>query len=74
LIRWRILPAFFDAEAAALAAMSRILTKSIGTSLGDRACLAIAEQVAQSQVTLTVFTAEQAWAKLKRPFKVMVIR
>ena len=64
----------FDAEAASLAAMLRTQTKPIGASLGDRACLALAEKAANSQVILTVFTAEQAWAKLKWPFKVTVIR
>ncbi len=64
----------FDAESAALAALLRGRAKSIGASLGDRACLALAEQAANSRVTLTVFTAEQGWAKLKWPFKVTVIR
>ena len=64
----------FDAESAALAATLRARTKSIGASLGDRACLALAEQAAKSHVTPIVYTAEQAWAKLKWPFKVTVIR
>lgn len=64
----------FDAEAASLAAMLRSRTKSIGASLGDRACLALAEQAATAQNAPIVYTAEQAWAKLKWPFKVTVIR
>ncbi len=64
----------FDSDLAALAAFMRIRTKPIGASLGDRACLALAEQAAQSKVPPTVVTAERAWAKLKWPFKVVMIR
>jgi PIN domain nuclease of toxin-antitoxin system len=64
----------FDAKSAALAALLRARTKSIGASLGDRACLALAEQAAKSQNAPIVYTAEQAWAKLKWPFKVTIIR
>lgn len=64
----------FDAELAALAAILRVRTRPIGASLGDRACLALAQQAAHGKVAPVVYTAEQAWTKLKWPFKVMVIR
>ena len=64
----------FDAELAALAAMLRPKTKSIGASLGDRACLALAQQAEQIEFAPVVYTAEHAWGKLKWPFKVVTIR
>jgi len=64
----------FDAELAALAAFMRVRTRPIGASLGDRACLALAERAAQTQSAPLVYTAEQSWARLKWPFKVVVIR
>jgi PIN domain nuclease of toxin-antitoxin system len=64
----------FDAELAALAAFLRPRTKPIGASLGDRACLALAEQAAHNQATPSVYTTEQAWANLRWPFKVVVVR
>ena len=64
----------FGLELAGLAASLRMRTKPIGASLGDRACLALAEQTAKTDKSPTVYTAEQAWAKLKWPFKVVVIR
>jgi PIN domain nuclease of toxin-antitoxin system len=64
----------FDAALALRAAVLRVSTRSLGTSLGDRACLALAEQAAQSKTTPIILTAEQAWTKLKWPFKIVVIR
>jgi len=64
----------FDAELAALAAFLKISTRRIGASLGDRACLALAEQITHKQASPVVYTAEQAWAKIKWPFKLAVIR
>jgi len=64
----------FDSNLAALAGFLRVRTKPIGASLGDRACLALAQQAARSKVVTTVLTAEKAWPKLKWPFKVVVIR
>ncbi len=65
----------FDAALATLAAALRVRTKPIGASLGDRACLALAQHVAaQDKSAAVVYTAEQAWAKLKWPFKVVAIR
>lgn len=63
----------FDRELALLAASLRVRTKSIGASLGDRACLALAARSANDSVA-EVYTAEQAWSKLKWPFKVVEIR
>lgn len=64
----------FDSELARLAAELRVKTRSIGASLGDRACLALAQHAVQMGFTPIVYTAEQAWTKIKWPFKVVVIR
>ena len=64
----------FDKALAGLAALLLARTSTIGASLGDRACLALAEQVIRAQATPVVLTAEKAWTKLKWPFKVVVIR
>jgi PIN domain nuclease of toxin-antitoxin system len=64
----------FDADLAAIAAFLRVRTKPIGASLGDRACLALAQQAATAKTSPTVLTAEHAWAKLTWPFKLVVIR
>jgi ribonuclease VapC len=64
----------FDAELARLAADLRLVTRPIGASLGDRACLALAQRTVQSGLVPTVYTAEHAWTKLKWPFKVVAIR
>ena len=59
----------FDTEQAEIAALLVKDTKSIGLSLGDRACLSLA--LAQS---LPVITADKAWLKLKTDVDVRVIR
>jgi PIN domain nuclease of toxin-antitoxin system len=64
----------FDAEQAAITASLLVRTKPIGASLGDRACLALAEQVMRTKAAPVVLTAEKAWSNLKWPFKIMVIR
>jgi ribonuclease VapC len=64
----------FDAELARLAAEMRPRTIRIGASLGDRACLALAQQAVQTHAVPTVYTAERSWAKLTWPFKVVLIR
>lgn len=64
----------FDAELARLAAALRVRTMSIGASLGDRACLALAEQANAAGATAIVYTAEQSWTRLKWPFKIALIR
>jgi ribonuclease VapC len=64
----------FDSELARHAAAMRVRTVPIGASLGDRACLALAERTIQNQATPIVYTAEQLWIKVKWPFKIVVIR
>jgi PIN domain nuclease of toxin-antitoxin system len=67
----------FDAELARYAAVMRVSTISIGASLGDRACLALAQRAIQARprtVNPVVYTAERSWMKLKWPFKIVLIR
>lgn len=64
----------FDAESAELAASLRLRTKSIGASLGDRACLALAERAAQRRPPPVVYTADRTWTRLRWPFAVRVLR
>jgi len=64
----------FDAELAARAASLRVRTMPIGASLGDRACLGLAEQAVDAGNETVVYTAERAWAKIEWPFEVIVIR
>jgi PIN domain nuclease of toxin-antitoxin system len=64
----------FDADLAAITASLLVRTKPIGASLGDRACLALAEHVMRTKATPVVFTAEKAWTRLEWPFKIVVIR
>ena len=52
----------FDAALAGRAGQLRPLTRSAGLSLGDRCCLATAEQLG-----LPVLTTEAAWAPLAAP-------
>jgi PIN domain nuclease of toxin-antitoxin system len=59
----------FDQELVASAASMILLTKSLGLSFGDRACLATAVHL-----NLEVVTADKIWAKLKLPVKIKVIR
>jgi ribonuclease VapC len=59
----------FDEEQAAVAAALRKQTKSSGLSLGDRACLALA----QTQ-DLCVLTADKAWKKVSKQVEVLLIR
>lgn len=64
----------FDAHLARLAASYRLRTRSIGASLGDRACLALAPRAIQKGFNPTIYTADQSWAKIKWPFKIALIR
>lgn len=64
----------FDLQMARLAASYRLRTKSIGASLGDRACLALAPRAIQKGFTPVVYTADQSWTKIKWPFKIALIR
>ena len=58
----------FDGQQALATGALRPITKALGLSLGDRACLALA----QSRKA-TVVTADRAWKKLKG-FELVVIR
>jgi ribonuclease VapC len=59
----------FDEELAWETARLRSVTKSIGLSLGDRACLGLARQL-----NLPVVTADKIWAKLTIDIVIQVIR
>ena len=59
----------FDAEQAAISADLRATTRAAGLSLGDRACLALAQQ--RGGVALT---ADRAWARIDAPVEVRVVR
>lgn len=59
----------FTPEAAVLTGLLRNPTKSKGLSLGDRACLALAQQLAG-----TVVTGDSLWGQLKPDLHIVVIR
>jgi ribonuclease VapC len=59
----------FDAQHAKIAGDLVSQTRRLGLSLGDRACLALA-MILQAPV----YTAEQAWKKLKLDLAIRVIR
>ena len=59
----------FDAAMAVRAGALRPLTRSLGLSLGDRACLATAQQL-----KLPVITADRTWQKLDVGVKVHIVR
>ena len=59
----------FDEQAAWETARLRSITKTIGLSLGDRACLGLARQL-----QLPVATADKIWAKLTIGIAIEVIR
>ncbi|HEX7598631.1 MAG TPA: type II toxin-antitoxin system VapC family toxin [Polyangia bacterium] len=52
----------FDAEDAACAASLWTSTRKLGLSLGDRACLALAQRL-----HLPAYTADRAWAAVAEP-------
>lgn len=64
----------FDKDLAGRAAALRKATMAIGASLGDRACLALAERTVGSADTPAVYTAERAWSKVKWRFKIVLVR
>jgi PIN domain nuclease of toxin-antitoxin system len=59
----------FDAEQAAATGRLAAATRSLGLSLGDRACLSLAKSLG-----VPVLTADQAWAKLDVGVTVELIR
>lgn len=59
----------FDAELAFRAGLLRPATRHAGLSLGDRACLALAERL-----DLPALTADRLWADLNLGMRVEVIR
>ena len=59
----------FDAEQAYIAASLRPVTRNLGLSLGDRACLALGLKWG-----LPVITADQLWAKADVGVRVEIIR
>jgi PIN domain nuclease of toxin-antitoxin system len=59
----------FDAEQAVISADLRPATRAAGLSLGDRACLALAQQ--RGAVALT---ADRAWAGVDAPVAIQVVR
>jgi ribonuclease VapC len=67
-------PFDFDFDLARRAASLRNRTSSIGASLGDRACLALAERAGESGNRPTVYTADHAWNQVKWRFKIVIVR
>jgi PIN domain nuclease of toxin-antitoxin system len=59
----------FDASLAEQAGVLRSKTKAFGLSLGDRACLALAERF-----NLPVLTADRSWKELNLPIDVQLLR
>lgn len=59
----------FTETQATLAADLRKVTRTAGLSLGDRACIALA-----MELDADVYTADRAWAKVKLPCRVHLIR
>ena len=59
----------FDEELAYRAGLLRQATRQAGLSLGDRACLALAEQLG-----VPALTSDRAWARLQIGIQIAVIR
>ncbi|MDP1631775.1 MAG: type II toxin-antitoxin system VapC family toxin [Caulobacter sp.] len=66
-LRFSVVP--FDAGLAVSAGRLRTQTRHLGLSLGDRACLALAQRE-----QLPVLTADRAWARLDVGVEVVLIR
>lgn len=58
----------FDGDAAEEAANLRLVTRTAGLSLGDRACLALARQL-----DLPAVTADRTWEGLELPNPVAIV-
>lgn len=69
LSRYGLQVAAFDEELAERTGALRPRTKAFGLSLGDRACLALAERSA-----LPVLTADRAWKDLNLSIEVQLLR
>ena len=59
----------FDEDLARQTGALRPVTKSLGLSLGDRACLALAQRE-----RLPIVTADKSWAKLDLGIAIKVVR
>ncbi|WP_324668090.1 type II toxin-antitoxin system VapC family toxin [Geochorda subterranea] len=59
----------FDEDLAYRAGLLRRLTRAAGLSLGDRACIALAQRTGAP-----VLTADRAWATLSLPAAVRIVR
>ena len=59
----------FTATHAALAAALEPITRQLGLSLGDRACLALAQAEG-----VPALTADRAWARLEVGIEVLLVR
>jgi PIN domain nuclease of toxin-antitoxin system len=66
---YRFDPVPFDRELARRTGVLRPLTKALGLSLGDRACLALAEREG-----LPVLTTDKSWARLNIGIEIRIIR
>jgi PIN domain nuclease of toxin-antitoxin system len=65
--RFEVVP--FDEELARQTGALRPATKSLGLSLGDRACLALAQRE-----RLPILTADKSWARLDLGISIRVVR
>jgi ribonuclease VapC len=66
-LQLKVIP--FDRTQARLAGSLRATTRTLGLSLGDRACLALA-----ATEGATALTCERSWAKFEAPCKVETVR
>jgi PIN domain nuclease of toxin-antitoxin system len=67
--RYRLEVVPFDEELARQTGALRPATKSLGLSLGDRACLALAQRE-----RLPILTADKSWVKLDLGVSIKVVR
>ncbi len=66
---YRFEPVPFDRGLARQAGLLRPITKALGLSLGDRACLALAQRE-----NLPVLTMDRSWTKLNLEIPIQVVR
>ena len=67
--RYRLEVVPFDEDLARQTGALRPATKALGLSLGDRACLALAQRA-----RLPILTADRSWAKLDLGIPIKVVR